>query len=70
MKATILSDGTLSVSPESELDAYALGQWSRQNIGDWFNAAARPMAIIIDCSAYPRALEPLTIPQARPGQRV
>ncbi|MDN7544803.1 hypothetical protein [Burkholderia cenocepacia] len=70
MKATILSDGTLSVSPESELEAYALGRWSQQNIGDWFNAAARPMAIIIDFSAYPRTLEPLTVPNARPGHRV
>jgi hypothetical protein len=27
MKATIRTDGTLSVIPESELDAYALSQW-------------------------------------------
>ena len=27
MKATIRVDGTLSVIPESELDAYALSQW-------------------------------------------
>ncbi|VWC78756.1 hypothetical protein BLA17378_03767 [Burkholderia aenigmatica] len=69
MKATILAGGTLSVSPESDLEAYALAQWSRQNIGDWFNAASRPMAIMVDCSAYPDALEPITIPRARPGCR-
>ena len=32
MKATILADGTLYVSPESTLEAYALRQWGMSNI--------------------------------------
>ena len=34
MKATISQEGFLSVSPETELEAYALGQWSNQNFND------------------------------------
>ncbi|WP_124588254.1 hypothetical protein [Burkholderia cepacia] len=70
MKATIQADGTLVVTAESELDAYALGQWSRANIGDWHNVTARTLAIMIDCSAYPRALVPLTIPSAQSAREL
>ncbi|WP_175946651.1 hypothetical protein [Burkholderia pyrrocinia] len=69
MKATILAAGALLITPESELDAYALAQWSKVNVGDWFNAATRPMNVIVDLSAYPGAIEPLTIPQPQPGRR-
>jgi hypothetical protein len=31
MKATIRTDGTLSVIPESELEAYALSRWWANN---------------------------------------
>jgi len=29
MKTTITADGTLTISPESELEAYALSQWGK-----------------------------------------
>ncbi|UEP42739.1 hypothetical protein [Burkholderia sp. B21-005] len=32
MKTTILADGTLSITPESDLEAYALNQWGRANL--------------------------------------
>ncbi|WP_321810093.1 hypothetical protein [Burkholderia sp. BCC1985] len=69
MKATILADGTLHISPESDLDAYALGQWSRVNLADWFNVAQPSVKIIVDLSGYPGALAPLTIPQPQAGRR-
>lgn len=69
MKATILADGTLQISPESDLEAYALGQWSRANFGDWFNACEPHVKIIVDMSGYPAALAPLHIPQPQPGRR-
>jgi hypothetical protein len=55
MKTTILADGTLSIAPESDLEAYALGRWSRENItNDWYCATRVPPApkLIIDCSEY------------------
>ncbi|HDR9026931.1 TPA: hypothetical protein QDB14_001101 [Burkholderia vietnamiensis] len=61
MKATILADGTLHISPESDLDAYALGQWSRVNLADWFNVAQRSMKITVDLSGYPGALDPIRV---------
>ncbi|WP_131753577.1 hypothetical protein [Burkholderia vietnamiensis] len=69
MKATILTGGALLVTPESELDAYALAQWSKANLPDWFNAASRHVNVIVDVSAYPGAIEPLTIPQPQAGRR-
>ncbi|MGQ7907250.1 hypothetical protein [Burkholderia sp. BC1] len=69
MKATILSDGTLQILPESDLDAYALGQWSRVNFGDGFNACVPCVKIMIDLSGYPAALAPLHIPKPQPGRR-
>lgn len=68
MKGTILADGTLQISPESELEAYALGQWSRANFGDWFNACEPCVKIIVNLSEYPQAIEPLYIPQPQPGR--
>ena len=69
MKGTILADGTLQISPESELEAYALGQWSRANFGDWFNVRAPYVKIIVDLSGYPAAIQQLHIPQPQPGRR-
>ncbi|SOE85670.1 hypothetical protein SAMN05446935_6144 [Burkholderia sp. YR290] len=55
MKTTILADGTLSITPESDLEAYALDRWSRENItSDWYCATRVPPApkLILDCSEY------------------
>lgn len=57
MKTTILADGTLSVAPESDLEAFALNCWSRENInGNWYDARCQPPKIIIDLSGYPDAI--------------
>lgn len=59
MKTTILANGTLSIAPESELEAFALNCWADKNItSDWFNAArpAGPPKIIIDFSGYAEKL--------------
>ncbi|MBR8054166.1 hypothetical protein [Burkholderia vietnamiensis] len=55
MKATILAGGALQVTPETELEAYALGHWCRTNFGDWFNAARVSVNVIVDLSKYPEA---------------
>ncbi|CAG9194113.1 conserved hypothetical protein [Paraburkholderia caribensis] len=55
MKATIRVDGFLQITAETDLEAYALQHWARENIGDdWFAVAAvRPHAkILIDWSAW------------------
>ncbi|BCF88695.1 hypothetical protein [Paraburkholderia largidicola] len=55
MKATIRADGFLLVSAETDLEAYALQRWARENLGaDWFDATARqPQAkIILDWSDW------------------
>ncbi len=31
MKATIKQDGTLYITPETELETYALGAWGKEN---------------------------------------
>lgn len=54
MKTTILADGTLSITPESDLDAYALNQWSIANL-DWSRVPANGTPLpkmILDCSEY------------------
>ncbi|AIO24935.1 hypothetical protein [Burkholderia cepacia] len=54
MKTTILADGTLSISPESDLEAYALNQWGIANL-DWSRvpAGGQPLPkMILDCSEY------------------
>lgn len=58
MKTTILADGTLSVTPESDLEAYALSRWSTENIrGGWCDVrASAPPKIIIDMSEYAAAV--------------
>jgi hypothetical protein len=59
VKTTILADGTLSIAPESGLEAFALNCWAEKNItSDWFNAArpAGPPKIIIDFSGYAEKL--------------
>jgi hypothetical protein len=55
MKATILADGTLSIAPESGLEAYALDRWANENItSDWYCVTRVPPApkLILDCSEY------------------
>lgn len=55
MKATITSVGALVITPESELEAYALTRWSDANLADWFTASDRGLNVEIDCSAFPVA---------------
>lgn len=62
MNATIRADGTLVVSPENELEAYALGRWSSTNFNDWQSVTAKHLKIVVDCSAWPAAIEPLLMP--------
>ncbi|KVS52234.1 hypothetical protein WK39_26610 [Burkholderia cepacia] len=70
MKATILAGGALQVWPESELEAYALAQWSRVNFGGWHNVQQFATNVIVDLSGYPAAnAMALTIPQPQPGRR-
>ena len=58
MKATIRADGTLSVTPESDLEAYALSRWSTENIrSDWYDVRySAPPKIILDMSDYAAAI--------------
>lgn len=55
MKATILADGTLSIAPESGLEAYALDRWAKENIASDFYCATRVPAapkIQLDFNGY------------------
>lgn len=54
MKTTILADGTLSITPESDLEAYALNQWGRMNLtGRPIPSDGNPLPkMILDCSEY------------------
>jgi hypothetical protein len=53
MKTTILADGTLSIAPESDIEAFALNCWSKENItGDWYDVRCHRPKIILDLSAY------------------
>lgn len=61
MKATILADGTLSVAPESEFEAYALDQWCRANL-DFRLAAAQIPKICVDFTGFPGAMQALKVP--------
>lgn len=63
MKATISVDGTLIVRPESELEAYALAQWSNANMADWADVRITPPKLMTDCSEFPRAFPPLVLRQ-------
>nr|DAH88000.1 MAG TPA: hypothetical protein [Caudoviricetes sp.] len=54
MKTTILADGTLSISPEFDLEAYALNQWGVANL-DWSRVPANGQPLpkmILDCNEY------------------
>ncbi|WP_321944690.1 hypothetical protein [Burkholderia cenocepacia] len=54
MKTTILADGTLSITPETDLEAYALNQWGTANL-DWSRVSANETPLpkmILDCSEY------------------
>ncbi|MCA8045496.1 hypothetical protein [Burkholderia arboris] len=54
MKTTILADGMLSITPESDLEAYALNQWWIANL-DWSRVPANGTPLpkmILDCSEY------------------
>ena len=39
MKTTISPDGTLTIKPETELEAYALGQWCKTSFTEPTNEA-------------------------------
>ena len=43
MKATLTQDGTLTISPDSEVEAYALTQWSKSK---------RPKGALVVKTAY------------------
>ncbi|HDR9036104.1 TPA: hypothetical protein QDB07_003612 [Burkholderia vietnamiensis] len=54
METTILADGMLSITPESDLEAYALNQWGMVNL-DWSKVPANGQPLpkmILDCSEY------------------
>lgn len=52
MKTTISAVGTLIVSPENGLEAYALGRWSAVNLTDWYSGNTKQLNIIIDCAEF------------------
>lgn len=58
MKTTILADGTLSITPESDLEAYALNQWGQVNLACFpIPPAGQPFPkMILDCSEYAERL--------------
>jgi hypothetical protein len=62
MKATISADGTLTVRPETELEAFALAQWSNLNMSDWWTdvRVTRPR-LMTDCSEYLGAFLPIQL---------
>ena len=56
MKATISANGTLVIRPESDLEAYALAQWSNVNMADWWcNVQVTRPRLMTDCSEFPGA---------------
>ncbi|MFM0270121.1 hypothetical protein PQQ59_06020 [Paraburkholderia aspalathi] len=63
MNATINADGTMVITAETELEAYALGQWSLASCLDLDPNLWRPK-LIVDCSKYPAAIQPLRVPGA------
>jgi hypothetical protein len=53
VKTTILANGTLSITPETDIEAYALSRWSSENItADWYDARLPQLKIVLDLSAY------------------
>lgn len=58
MKTTIRADGTLTIVPESEFEAFALNCWGKQNITtDWYDVRCQRPKIIIDLSEYAHLLD-------------
>ncbi|SEI42184.1 hypothetical protein [Paraburkholderia diazotrophica] len=56
MKTTIQANGALLIVPESDLEAYALGKWSKENLVlTGIDDASRPK-IMINMTEYPDAL--------------
>jgi hypothetical protein len=62
VKTTIRADGTLHVTPETELEAYALNQWGKANFGSGFETRIPEIKIIVDMSAYDIDTTPLRCP--------
>lgn len=53
MKTVIRVDGMLVVAPETELEAYALTQWSKRNFGEGYETRFPEIKIIVDLSGWP-----------------
>jgi len=62
VKTTIRADGTLHVTPETELEAYALNQWSKANFGSGFEMRIPEIKIFVDMSSYDIEVTPLRCP--------
>ncbi|MFD1557068.1 hypothetical protein ACFSHT_15815 [Paraburkholderia silviterrae] len=52
MKATISSDGTLEIRPETELEAYALKQWGFKSFPSGDPSRDGFPRMFVDCSGY------------------
>lgn len=61
MKTDIKADGTLTIAPESELEAYALDQWCRANI-DYRRVHPPFPKIIVDFNGFPGAMQAVKVP--------
>ncbi|AIP31256.1 hypothetical protein DR64_761 [Paraburkholderia xenovorans LB400] len=57
MKATIQADGTMVITAETEIEAYALGRWSMDSNLDLDPNLWCPK-LVTDCSKYPAAIQP------------
>lgn len=61
MKAHIAADGTMVITAETELEAYALGRWSLESQLDLDRNFWRPK-LLTDCSKYPEAMQLILLP--------
>ena len=54
MKAAIRADGVLVITPETDLEAFAVNCWLEKNgPGDWFNAVhPLTLKVVADLSAF------------------
>lgn len=60
MKVTIEASGQLMITPESGLEAYALGHWAEENLAPLYKQVTAPsVRILIDCSKFPESLKPV-----------